>query len=133
MKKIWHIDETKIDISSVKKLLKEYSNSFNNQQDILTSYIDISVNINVEVEVKLYIKSKKIDSLFNFNLFKITLNMDYSQFKLETFFGLNQSIIETTSSIKGLENLLDSKISDDNRVSQTIGYYMGISKRNDIC
>ena len=130
MKKIWHIDETKIDISSVKKLLKEYSNSFNNQQDILTSYVDIKVNINAEVELELYIKSKKVDGLFNFNLFKVTLNMS-SHMIFETFIGLNSSITETISSMEELENLIDSRISDD-RVSQTIGYYMVLSKRNYI-
>ena len=130
MKKIWHIDETKIDISSVKKLLKEYSDSFNIQQDILTSYVDIKVNINAEVEVKLYIKNKKVDGLFNFNLFKVTLNMS-SYMIFETFIGLNSSITETISSMEELENLIDSRISDD-RVSQTIGYYMVLSKRNDI-
>ncbi len=130
MKKIWHIDETKIDISSVKKLLKEYSDSFNIQQDILTSYVDIKVNINAEVELELYIKSKKVGGLFNFNLFKVTLNMS-SYMIFETFIGLNSSITETISSMEELENLIDSRISDD-RVSQTIGYYMVLSKRNDI-
>lgn len=127
-KKIWNFDfESENYIGDVKRILDEYKDGLNSQQDILIANIDIGINCDGEavftfnVNDKLYVNKNTIFTLAVKHNGTIDITTHY--FRDEE---VNRGI-----PILKLDEILDEKVKSE-RLGSVIAYYISIIKRREL-